>query len=469
MLADSLLPIVFWDEASFNMLVISEYVLVTKPHNKTPCELIIGRAPSISFMRPFGCPVTILNTLDPLGKFDGMAEEGFSCDTITSIEYGSSLEDVLDKMIWIREEATKQSDAIRKEFEAQYDSQVLQEKITRASRTNSFHTISTPVNTASASMTFSPVEDHLVTIIYTAEIRSTGIFGNAYDDHDLETLNTPYAVKSVVERLILTTWNLPLLTAYLIFSFLNINPTKISQALDDESWVEAMQEELLQFKIQKVWTLGYLSYWQKGITSTLWKPDMALNKGLKMVEMLDSFLAVTMQVPAWTGNPQQEGCQFLGSRLISWQCKKQTGNVNSTTEAEYIVALMPFGDVDVHKELGDRMERVATTAFLVRIARAGQWCQKNLIGDVDAQTRFEAASKSPMIHLSQEVEFDLFDGISKQFWRTTTTKTSANGEVELIATIDGQVKTITKASLKRHLKLEDNGGVTTLPNSEILE
>ncbi|GJR39315.1 retrovirus-related pol polyprotein from transposon TNT 1-94 [Tanacetum coccineum] len=52
-------------------------VLVTKPHNKTPYELIIGRPPSISFMRPFGCPVTILNTLDPLGKFDGKAEEGF--------------------------------------------------------------------------------------------------------------------------------------------------------------------------------------------------------------------------------------------------------------------------------------------------------------------------------------------------------------------------------------------------------
>ncbi|GJS24032.1 putative ribonuclease H-like domain-containing protein [Tanacetum coccineum] len=31
----------------------------------------------------------------------------------------------------------------------------------------------------------------------TAEIRSTGIFGNAYDDHDLETLNTPYANQSV--------------------------------------------------------------------------------------------------------------------------------------------------------------------------------------------------------------------------------------------------------------------------------
>ncbi|GKA81605.1 hypothetical protein Tco_0788297 [Tanacetum coccineum] len=41
--------------------------------------------------------------------------------------------------------------------------------------------------------------------------------------------------------------------------------------------------------------------------------------------------------------------------------------------------------------------------------------------------------------------------------------------VELTAIIDGQEKTITEASLRRHLKLEDNGGVTTLPNSEIFE
>ncbi|GJV82263.1 ribonuclease H-like domain-containing protein [Tanacetum coccineum] len=52
-------------------------VLVTKPHNKTPYELLLGRPLSISFMRPFGCLVNILNTLDPLGKFDGKADEGF--------------------------------------------------------------------------------------------------------------------------------------------------------------------------------------------------------------------------------------------------------------------------------------------------------------------------------------------------------------------------------------------------------
>ncbi|GJR67196.1 ribonuclease H-like domain-containing protein [Tanacetum coccineum] len=33
--------------------------------------------PALSFMRPFGCPVTILNTLDHLGKFDGKVDEGF--------------------------------------------------------------------------------------------------------------------------------------------------------------------------------------------------------------------------------------------------------------------------------------------------------------------------------------------------------------------------------------------------------
>ncbi|GKC34017.1 hypothetical protein Tco_1046401 [Tanacetum coccineum] len=52
---------------------------------------------------------------------------------------------------------------------------------------------------------------------------------------------------------------------------------------------------------------------------------------------------------------------------------------------------------------------------------------------------------------------------------SATARTSANGEVELTATIDGQVKTITEASLRRHLKLKDNGSVTTLPNLEIFE
>ncbi|GJR89613.1 putative ribonuclease H-like domain-containing protein [Tanacetum coccineum] len=37
----------------------------------------IGRTPALSFMRPFGCHVSILNTLDHLGKFDGKSNDGF--------------------------------------------------------------------------------------------------------------------------------------------------------------------------------------------------------------------------------------------------------------------------------------------------------------------------------------------------------------------------------------------------------
>ncbi|GKB37522.1 putative ribonuclease H-like domain-containing protein [Tanacetum coccineum] len=77
MLADLLLPILFWAEAVNTACYVLNMVLVTKPQNKTPYELLIGKPPSISFMRPFRCPLTILNTLDPLGKFDRKLNEGY--------------------------------------------------------------------------------------------------------------------------------------------------------------------------------------------------------------------------------------------------------------------------------------------------------------------------------------------------------------------------------------------------------
>ncbi|GJW07971.1 putative ribonuclease H-like domain-containing protein [Tanacetum coccineum] len=77
MLADSKLPTTFWVEAVNTACYVQNRVLVVKPHNKTPYELFIGRTPSLSFMKPFGYHVTILNTLDHLGKFDGKFDDGF--------------------------------------------------------------------------------------------------------------------------------------------------------------------------------------------------------------------------------------------------------------------------------------------------------------------------------------------------------------------------------------------------------
>ncbi|GJQ96726.1 putative ribonuclease H-like domain-containing protein [Tanacetum coccineum] len=410
MLADSLLPTVFWAEAANTACYVLNRVLVTKPHNKKPYALIIGRPPSISFMRPFGCPVTIVNALDPLGKFDGKAEEGFlvgnqtnnnagpqeangdtclkkSIDARQSQEknestkqyivfplwssisssYKSSdendtaddavgetlvqkpaseneqaLKNVLDKMMDEEKEAIEQSDAVRKEFEAQCNRELLQWKSTKASSTNSFNIVSIPVNAASAPRTFNDVgpsfvplggsfplnvndlpDDPLMPNLEdTAEVQNSGIFGSAFDDEDLDTYNSPFVDQvmgaeadfnnmepSTVVSPIPTTiehsihpkdqiigdpksalqtrgmskknyeehamisyiqkqrrTNHKDFQNYLFACFLSQQePTKIAQALDDESWVEVIQEKLLQFKIQKVWTLVDLPYGKKAI------------------------------------------------------------------------------------------------------------------------------------------------------------------------------------------------------------
>ncbi|GJU41840.1 putative ribonuclease H-like domain-containing protein [Tanacetum coccineum] len=80
MLADSKLPTTFWPEAVNTACCVQNRILVIKPHNKTPYELFHGRTPSLSFMRPFGCHVTILNTLDHLGNQSNGSAGTKACD-----------------------------------------------------------------------------------------------------------------------------------------------------------------------------------------------------------------------------------------------------------------------------------------------------------------------------------------------------------------------------------------------------
>ncbi|GJZ42428.1 putative ribonuclease H-like domain-containing protein [Tanacetum coccineum] len=99
------------------------------------------------------------------------------------------------------------------------------------------------------------------------------------------------------------------------------------------------------------------------------------------------------------------GCQFISSRLISWQCKKQTVVVKSTTEAKDIAAShycgrrgrdtkitqsggppIKVGDEAVHIELDDKMERAATTASRFEAEQdsgSGPRCQETTLGRGD--------------------------------------------------------------------------------------
>ncbi|GJU28849.1 hypothetical protein Tco_1172438 [Tanacetum coccineum] len=70
-----------------------------------------------------------------------------------------------------------------------------------------------------------------------------------------------------------------------------------------------------------------------------------------------------------------------------------------------------------------------------------------------------ALTENPTIYVS----------LIEQFWQTAALSTIEDGVQAITATIDGREKTITEASLRRHLKLEDFEGLTSLPNKEIFE
>ncbi|GJS42423.1 hypothetical protein Tco_0567466 [Tanacetum coccineum] len=184
------------------------------------------------------------------------------------------------------------------------------------------------------------------------------------------------------------------------------------------------------------------------------------------------------------------GCQFLGKRLISRQCKKQTIVANSTTEVEYVATANCCGDsyekklvqvIKIHTDHNvvdlltkafdvSRMERAATTASRLEAEQdngninrtqsmatlnesfpqgtdsgSGPRCQDTILGDAEAQIRIGvdttrhklntasikyALTKSPTIYVS----------LIEQFWQTASASTLENGDMEITATIDGKVK-----------------------------
>ncbi|GJY43084.1 putative ribonuclease H-like domain-containing protein, partial [Tanacetum coccineum] len=174
-----------------------------------------------------------------------------------------------------------------------------------------------------------------------------------------------------------------------------------------------------------------------------------------------------------------KGKPTLGLWLISWQCKKQTMVTTSTSVAEYVVAASCYlltkgfdarryvkrgqdtkipqssgppvkvGDEVVHKELGDRMERAATTTSSLEAEQ-----------DSDAQTRFETTSKQsndpPLSRVntlrSGEDSLKLIELMAhcttlsalvrkrierlKQFWQTAALSTNEDEVRGITATID---------------------------------
>ncbi|GJW75021.1 putative ribonuclease H-like domain-containing protein [Tanacetum coccineum] len=229
--------------------------------------------------------------------------------------------DELERLKRQEQDANDAAEALRKEFAQDTEDLLLQAGAAKASSTNIVNTASTPVSTASpygglsfTDLTNTDQDDSEIPALEEIYNNPTdGIFTNAsYDDEgavaDFTNLETIVNVSPIPTSRINSIHPSTLILGdpksavqtrskvtkssgahafvsyiqkqrrnnhkdfqHCLFAcFLSQNePKKISEALEDESWVDAMQEELLQFKIQKVWILVDLPYGKKAI-GTKW-------------------------------------------------------------------------------------------------------------------------------------------------------------------------------------------------------
>nr|GFC32314.1 retrovirus-related Pol polyprotein from transposon TNT 1-94 [Tanacetum cinerariifolium] len=160
--------------------------------------------------RPFGCPVTILNTLDPLGKFQGKVDEGFF------VGYS-----VCSKAFRVFNSRTRFRD-LNEEF------------------AECINNSNNEVNAAGSSVSAAELNFTNSTNDFSAAGPSNAAMPNLEDlSHNADDVGVEADINNM-ESIIL-----------------------------DPSWIEAMQEELLQFKMQKVWILVDLPYGKRAI-GTKW-------------------------------------------------------------------------------------------------------------------------------------------------------------------------------------------------------
>nr|GEU32446.1 hypothetical protein [Tanacetum cinerariifolium] len=333
MLEDSLLPIPFWAEAINTAWYVQNRVLVTKPYNKTLYELLHGRTPSIGFMRPFGCPVTILNTLDSLVKFNGKVDEGFLVGYSVSskaFKVFNSFQDTFDAEkareeseqqyvlfpVWSSSSTNPQNtdeDAAFDEKEPEFDEKKLESEVNVSpsnkfkdffdnsinevnaagtlvlavgqispNNTNTF-SVAGPSNAASLTHGKSSCTDtsqllddpdmpELEDITYSDDEVDVGVeddFNNLDTSITVSPISTTRVHKDHHVTQIIGDLSSATQTRSMTRVAKDQEPKRVHQALKDPSWIEDMQEELLQFKMQKVWVLVDLPHGKRAI-STKW-------------------------------------------------------------------------------------------------------------------------------------------------------------------------------------------------------
>ncbi|GJR58163.1 putative ribonuclease H-like domain-containing protein [Tanacetum coccineum] len=139
----------------------------------------------------------------------------------------------------------------------------------------------------------------------------------------------------------------------------------------------------------------------------------------------------------------------------------------------HLCPLTKIGNEAVHKELGDRMERANTTASSLEAEQDSD----TILGDVNAQTRFEITSKQSIdpplsrgytLGSGDDINPVIYTSCIEQFWATAKVQT-VNGVRQLQALVDKKRVIVTESSIRRDLHLDDAEGTDCLPTATIFE
>ncbi|GJZ24770.1 retrovirus-related pol polyprotein from transposon TNT 1-94 [Tanacetum coccineum] len=191
---------------------------------KTPYELLRGRKPNLNYFRVFGSKCFILNTKDYLTKFDPKSYEG----VFLGYSQNSKAYIILNKQTMKVEESLNVT----------------------------FDETPPPPKT-------SPLEDDELVEEEAIEVSKTKPIGNDLEDISLENNqivnikeSKTHPLENVIGNLNQRTLRSQAQDKSNFFCFIStIEPKNINEALKDENWVMAMQEELNQFKTNDVWEL----------------------------------------------------------------------------------------------------------------------------------------------------------------------------------------------------------------------
>ncbi|GJY97200.1 hypothetical protein Tco_0514110 [Tanacetum coccineum] len=132
-------------------------------------------------------------------------------------------------------------------------------------------------------------------------------------------------------------------------------------------------------------------------------------------------------------------------------------------------------DETVYKEWEDRLERAFTTATSLEAEQDSgniNRTQSMVTLNESFPQRTDSGSGPRFLRQAQHGCYLQKSEGSKGFHQiidfltTSHISTLENGDMEITTTIVGKVKVISEASIRRHLKLEDSDGISTLPTSE---